>query len=361
MYCGNCGTKIEKGNFCPKCGTKIEVEKSILESDSIELDRSKESASQLEGEVPKKGSCLGFMVKGIGLFLAAIILIGVAMGPVDDAETSTEDPAEVVKEDIKKIEKKEETKEIEKADKQKKFLDNTYIIADSAERYYYEQELSDKYSYNDLVYAKNEIYARHGYIFKGAEFKSYFEGKAWYEGTVKAEAFDTSVFNQFELSNIQAMQNVIDYYENRPDEVVVEEEVSGASELRAMMPLPGCYTNSASPYIITIDEDVYESALSQAVFNEDIMVSILLTCQREGDDYIEEYEGMINLLSPGMITIMTGVQSATYIEYDNKAGKLSNAGGIVSDYVSMHKYYYWNTLDDDYYEDNEVTTYYLYE
>lgn len=46
--------------------------------------------------------------------------------------------------------------------------------------------------------AKNEIYARHGYIFKDENLKNYFMGQLWYIPSVKAEEFDDSVFSDIE-------------------------------------------------------------------------------------------------------------------------------------------------------------------
>lgn len=46
--------------------------------------------------------------------------------------------------------------------------------------------------------AKNEIYARHGYIFKNEDLYNYFMGCVWYNPTCKAEDFDDSVLNEYE-------------------------------------------------------------------------------------------------------------------------------------------------------------------
>ena len=48
--------------------------------------------------------------------------------------------------------------------------------------------------------AKNEIYARHGYIFKNEDLYNYFMGCVWYNPTCKAEDFDDSVLNECTVS-----------------------------------------------------------------------------------------------------------------------------------------------------------------
>lgn len=49
--------------------------------------------------------------------------------------------------------------------------------------------------------AKNEIYARRGYIFKSDEIKNYFSQFSWYEPSIYPEDFEDSVFNEYEIYN----------------------------------------------------------------------------------------------------------------------------------------------------------------
>lgn len=53
--------------------------------------------------------------------------------------------------------------------------------------------------------AKNEIYAKHGYIFKNEDLNSYFLGCAWYTPLYTGEEFDASVFNDYELKNLEIL------------------------------------------------------------------------------------------------------------------------------------------------------------
>lgn len=55
----------------------------------------------------------------------------------------------------------------------------------------------------DLI--RNEIYARHGYIFKMKQFSDYFNAQSWYVPSVPAESFDTSVFNAVENANLKLL------------------------------------------------------------------------------------------------------------------------------------------------------------
>lgn len=59
--------------------------------------------------------------------------------------------------------------------------------------------------------AKNEIYARHGYIFKSEDLYNYFMGCVWYNPTCKAEDFDDSVLNEYEKANLEILASMDTY------------------------------------------------------------------------------------------------------------------------------------------------------
>jgi cytoskeletal protein RodZ len=75
-----------------------------------------------------------------------------------------------------------------------------YILPDSDSKYYTKSELSSL-SKSDLRIARNEIYARNGYIFKDETLKSYFQGKSWYKGTTNDQKAVESKFNKYEKKN----------------------------------------------------------------------------------------------------------------------------------------------------------------
>lgn len=81
---------------------------------------------------------------------------------------------------------------------------NSYIFYDSSDRLLTDSEIQNL-STQEMCYAKNEIYARHGYIFSSTELSDYFNAKNWYWGTVDASSFTTAVFNSCEQSNIDAL------------------------------------------------------------------------------------------------------------------------------------------------------------
>ena len=88
--------------------------------------------------------------------------------------------------------------------------DQYYLFEDSSYRLLEYEDIST-ISTADIRIAKNEIYARHGYIFKDENLKNYFMGQLWYIPSVKAEEFDDSVFSDIEKRNLELL-NRLDTY-----------------------------------------------------------------------------------------------------------------------------------------------------
>ncbi|MDO4469377.1 MAG: YARHG domain-containing protein [Bacillota bacterium] len=78
-----------------------------------------------------------------------------------------------------------------------------YVLPDTATRNYSEDELN-ALDEHGLYLARNEIYARHGYIFNNQDLKDYFGNMSWYTPTV-TEVPDTD-FNEFEKANLTLIQ-----------------------------------------------------------------------------------------------------------------------------------------------------------
>lgn len=56
--------------------------------------------------------------------------------------------------------------------------------------------------------SKNEIYARHGYIFKDQDLYNYFMGCIWYTPAVDPEDFSDEVFNECEKENLKLLEEL---------------------------------------------------------------------------------------------------------------------------------------------------------
>ena len=81
-----------------------------------------------------------------------------------------------------------------------------YVLPNSSSSYLSAADVKNLSSYQ-LMIARNEIYARHGRKFNDSELQAYFNSKSWYKGTVNPEDFSTSVFNDYEIQNIELIQS----------------------------------------------------------------------------------------------------------------------------------------------------------
>lgn len=79
--------------------------------------------------------------------------------------------------------------------------DNLQFILLLSDQAFLTREDIEGLSAEELRIARNEIYARHGRIFKDEGLQAYFNGCDWYEGTVLPDDFTDSVFNEYERAN----------------------------------------------------------------------------------------------------------------------------------------------------------------
>ena len=77
-----------------------------------------------------------------------------------------------------------------------------YVIPDSSTRYLTNADLNGLSEWQIRI-ARNEIYARHGRIFKSDDLADYFASKSWYTPSVSADQFDNSYLNSIEIENLK--------------------------------------------------------------------------------------------------------------------------------------------------------------
>lgn len=89
-----------------------------------------------------------------------------------------------------------------------------YILPDSSQKYLIDADVS-ALSAEQLRIARNEIYARHGYIFRSEDLQTYFSGKEWYSPSVLADNFSDEMLSALELANLDLIKK---YEEMRKSE-----------------------------------------------------------------------------------------------------------------------------------------------
>ena len=85
--------------------------------------------------------------------------------------------------------------------------DDGYVFPDSNSSYLTESEV-EKLSTEEIQYAINEVYARHGLKFTKKTNQERFEKKKWYTGTVDDQN-DISL-NQYEKKNVSLMADILE-------------------------------------------------------------------------------------------------------------------------------------------------------
>ena len=88
--------------------------------------------------------------------------------------------------------------------------ENGYILADSNSRYISSYDLYGM-TEHEVCLARNEIYARHGYIFKSEKYNDYFSNFSWYYPYTTVMP-DLGVLNTYEYENVQT---IIAYEQSR--------------------------------------------------------------------------------------------------------------------------------------------------
>ncbi|MBQ3600515.1 MAG: YARHG domain-containing protein [Lachnospiraceae bacterium] len=84
--------------------------------------------------------------------------------------------------------------------------DVEYILPDSDSCYLSDSDV-DWMSAEMLRLARNEIYARNGWIFESEDLRKYFNSQYWYEGLYTADEFDESWLNKYERANVELIKS----------------------------------------------------------------------------------------------------------------------------------------------------------
>lgn len=245
MYCTNCGKQIpDDSKFCEFCGAAVLPDNDNDETQKLSVIEENEHPVSIASSVEEKSSEFssggsnsvrnGFhlVLSKIAIFMkrkkkelliaavaAAVVVCGVIVvrkvfgrRSSDVAEASIESAVEtekatasasipVVKATPRPTPYPTSKPEVSSSD---------YILPDSSDSYISDKDL-EKLTDDQITLARNEIYARHGRKFNDQTLQNYFNSKSWYHGTIDPDAFDDSVFNQYERANID---KIVEYQKN---------------------------------------------------------------------------------------------------------------------------------------------------
>lgn len=217
MKCTNCGREInEKARFCPECGFEVPKQCSVpikikcprcgslSEAGSSFCNNCGSSIYQSEKKTFNAGLIFTIILLA-AMLLAACGFLGytvyqknIAKG--DQTFTNESTPAPTESNDSKNN-SNENTDESTVNDSEIDPPEDE----DYSEDYIFPSDMvnvtvADLYgkSQKEVALMRNEIYARHGYIFKTEPYKSYFNSKYWY---VPNENFNENMLSELEKRN----------------------------------------------------------------------------------------------------------------------------------------------------------------
>lgn len=82
-----------------------------------------------------------------------------------------------------------------------------YILPESSSRLLTNADVAGL-SLQQVNYAKNEIYARHGRLFDSRELQNYFNSQSWYSGTIAPANFSESLLSDVEKKNVTFLKDL---------------------------------------------------------------------------------------------------------------------------------------------------------
>lgn len=231
-FCSNCGHRLEENQTpiidnticCPNCGKAIEADSTFCGECGLLLNgynapptAPMPTAEQYAQYAPKKK---GGKTWVIALLIVAVIACAGAayykINYLDNQDnfvnknaSNTEAEATEKNTDFEalKTEEKEMEPTAEKFFEEDTKQEEDYLFPSDKE-YITKSDLDGK-TKEEVALIRNEIYARHGYIFKSEVYKEYFEEKDWY---VPNKNFNEGVFNKIEKEN---KDFIVEYEEKR--------------------------------------------------------------------------------------------------------------------------------------------------
>lgn len=229
MYCKYCGKAIPEGaKFCRSCGGKLTAaecetrlnEGKSSESKTFELREDTDQKSNKENEIcveQKKDRSKAVGV--IAIIAATAIIVGgvyyfVFAKGLNLANNASTKPTNSVTNSVTNSSEVSDSKTNNSptsnsdADNTVKTNTSEYILPDSADRYLSDSEVSSM-SKDQLALARNEIFARHGYVFNSKVYSDYFSAKSWYtpNSSYKSDIDTLNIYERYNISLLQKYEN----------------------------------------------------------------------------------------------------------------------------------------------------------
>lgn len=200
MICQRCGKELSAGGaFCENCGAPVQPNS---------VNTYKTEASNTPVVQPKKKSKAWiFVLLGLlGAAIIGVILVVVVVAVIIFANHS--DGFSLEKNGLGVVEMNKDVVEEYDFEENQEVFEKEEYGTDSDEYFFPSDKkqitfsILDEYTQDEIAIIRNEIYARHGYIFQLEQYANYFESKTWYEPN---PYFDESMFSALEKENVDTI------------------------------------------------------------------------------------------------------------------------------------------------------------
>jgi hypothetical protein len=200
-FCTNCGKKLyESSGFCTNCGSRVAKDnKNMPSTPKTRMEKKKVHSNNKR------------LMAVVGLIIALVIVISVTSLMVrgfnkpepneNIAATKTLDQSKDKDVENKSGSSHDNHSPEEKRNESTNLSSSDHILPDSDKRVLSEEDIANL-SKGQLRLARNEIYARHGYVFKSADLQKYFSSKSWYNAD---PSYDGSL-NEVEKENVKLLK-----------------------------------------------------------------------------------------------------------------------------------------------------------
>lgn len=209
-FCTKCGAEVARmiqnsGHICPKCGEQFARDTKFCGRCGTPLvERAAPNTTYMEQPDKKKDIRIIMAIATLlSVLLCSFGIVGYLYYQNESKEMDKFNEAIKVENNGKAT----DTTDKESYNEKDEDSEDDYLFP-SDKKYITESDLYGK-SKDDVALIRNEIYARHGYIFGSEYYKAYFESKDWY---VPNENFSSDMLNKIEKSNSEF---IVMYEEDR--------------------------------------------------------------------------------------------------------------------------------------------------
>ena len=203
VVCSGCGRRItitKDKPYCPYCGNDLSSRFGIAKEEKT-VPAEPEPVEETDTHEVKAEKKKGTMIAVCILIAVCVVLVIFIVLKHAGGSSASADPASETASQSDEAEKTAEPVPTETASAPT-IASEDYILPDSGTRLLNDSDV-EGLSLQQINYAKNEIYARHGRKFNSRELQDYFNSKSWYNGTIDPDDFTDSMLSSIEQQNVQ--------------------------------------------------------------------------------------------------------------------------------------------------------------